>query len=100
MLSFDNFTVLAISHPVGLPDRALYWANGLEPGDFDLIVVKCPHTEYQMFDAWAEKNFNIDAPGATSANLRSLGHTICARPIFPLDDEVRFTPNPVLYQRR
>ena len=28
---------------------------------------------------------NVDAPGATSANLRSLGHTRCRRPIFPLD---------------
>jgi microcystin degradation protein MlrC len=100
VLRFDNFTVLAMSRPVGLPDRALYWANGLEPRNFDLIVVKCPHTEYHMFDAWVEKNFNIDAPGATSADLRSLGHTICARPIYPLDEGVTFTPAPVLYQRR
>jgi microcystin degradation protein MlrC len=100
VLRFRNFTVLAMSRPVGLPDRALYWANGLEPANFDLVVVKCPHTEYHMFDAWAEKNFNIDAPGATSADLRSLGHTICARPIFPLDDEVRFIPAPILYRRR
>jgi len=100
VLRFDNFTVLAMSRPVGLPDRALYWANGLEPRNFDLIVVKCPHTEYHMFDAWVEKNFNIDAPGATSADLRSLGHTICARPIYPLDEGVAFTPAPVLYHRR
>jgi microcystin degradation protein MlrC len=99
VLRFDNFTVLAMSRPVGLPDRALYWANGLEPRRFDLIVVKCPHTEYHMFDAWAEKNFNIDAPGATSADLKSLGHTICPRPMFPLDEEVQFTPTPVRYRR-
>ena len=99
VLRFGNFTVLTMSRPVGLPDRALYWANGLEPRRYDLIVVKCPHTEYHMFDAWAEKNFNIDAPGATSADLKSLGHTICARPIFPLDEEVQFTPKPVLYRR-
>ena len=50
--------------------------------DFDLIVVKSPHTEHHMFDSWSEKNFNVDAPGATSANLKSLGHAICARPIY------------------
>ena len=80
MLTFDNFTVVVLSRTVSLFDRAMYYANGLDPTDFDLIVVKSPHTEYHMYDAWVEKNFNVDAPGATSANLKSLGHTICARP--------------------
>jgi hypothetical protein len=53
-----------------------------------------------MFDEWAEKNFNIDAPGATSANLRSLGHTICQRPMYPLDPDVAFTPRPQLFGPR
>ena len=52
-----------------------------------------------MYDAWVEKNFNIDAPGATSANLKSLGHTICARPMYPLDENVAFTPNATIYAR-
>jgi hypothetical protein len=62
--------------------------------------VKSPHTEHQMYEAWAARNFNIDAPGATSANLRSLGHTICARPMFPLDEGVDFEPAARLYTRR
>ena len=98
VLTFGNFTVVAISRTVGLIDRSLFYANGLDPRDFDLIVVKCPHTEYQMFDAWVEKNFNIDVAGATSADLKSLGHTICARPVYPLDEGVTFTPKPVLYR--
>jgi microcystin degradation protein MlrC len=97
VLSFGNVTMQVISETVGLIDRSLYYASGLDPRDFDLIVVKCPHTEYQMYDAWVEKNFNIDAPGATSADLKSLGHTICRRPVFPLDEGVTFTPAPVLY---
>jgi hypothetical protein len=52
-----------------------------------------------MFDAWSEKNFNVDAPGATSANLKSLGHTICARPVYPLDEGVSFSPKAVIYRR-
>ncbi|HEX5326931.1 MAG TPA: M81 family metallopeptidase [Acetobacteraceae bacterium] len=99
VLSFGNFTVVVISRTVGLIDRALYYANGLDPRNYDLIVVKCPHTEYQMYDAWVEKNFNIDAPGATSADLLSLGHTICTRPIYPLDDGVTFEPTAVLFRR-
>ena len=92
VLTFDNFTVVVMSRSVSLFDRAMYFANGLDPTDFDLIVVKSPHTEHHMFDAWSEKNFNVDAPGATSANLKSLGHTICARPIYPLDENVAFAP--------
>ena len=99
VLRFGNFTVVVISRTVGLIDRALYYVNGLDPRTFDLIVVKCPHTEYQMYDAWVEKNFNIDAPGATSANLKTLGHTICARPIYPLDESVDFKPSATIYER-
>ncbi len=99
VLTFDNFTVVVFSRTLSLFDRAMYYSNGLNPRDFDLIVVKSPHTEYQMYDAWVEKNFNVDLPGATSANLPTLGHTICARPIFPLDADVSFTPCATLYSR-
>jgi microcystin degradation protein MlrC len=98
VLSFGNFTVVVMSRPVSLFDRAMYWSNGLEPKDFDLVVVKSPHTEYQMYDAWVEKNFNVDAPGSTSANLQSLGHRICARPIYPLDPIEDYTPKAELYR--
>jgi len=99
VLTFDNFTVVVFSKTLSLFDRAMYYSNGIDPKDFDLIVVKSPHTEYRMYDAWVEKNFNIDIPGSTSANLPTLGHTICARPIFPLDEGVEFTPRAVVYRR-
>jgi putative SOS response-associated peptidase YedK len=82
VLTFDGYTIVALSHTVGLQDRAMYYANGLDPRAFDLIVVKSPHTECHMYDAWVTKNFNVDAPGSTSANLPCLGHTICAQPMF------------------
>lgn len=97
VLTFDSFTVVVLTRPVALSDRSVYYANGLDPRKFDLIVVKSPHCEYRMYDAWVEKNFNIDAPGSTSANLKSLGHTICRRPIFPLDEDVSFEPQPIVY---
>jgi microcystin degradation protein MlrC len=99
VLVFDNTTVVVMSRTVSLFDRALYYSNGLDPQDFDAIVVKSPHTEFHMYDQWVEKNFNIDIPGATSANLPTLGHTICARPVFPLDEGVTFMPKPVIYAR-
>ena len=59
---------------------------------FDLIIVKSPPCRPEFFDEWSTINFNIDAPGATSANLHSLGHTICNRPIFPLEKNTKFDP--------
>ena len=97
VLEFDNFTVVVFSKTLSLFDRAMYYANGLNPTDFDLIVVKSPHTEHHMYEAWADANFNIDVPGATSANVKSLGHTICARPMYPLDENVEFQPKAALY---
>ena len=99
VLTYDNVTVVVMTRSVSLFDRAMYYAVGLNPRDFDLIVVKSPHTEYHMYDEWVEKNFNVDAPGATSANIRMLGHTICARPMYPLDEGVGFTPVATLYTR-
>ncbi|MBN9453316.1 MAG: M81 family metallopeptidase [Bosea sp.] len=98
VLTWDNVTVVVMSRSVSLFDRAMYYANGIDPTDFDLIVVKSPHTEFHMFDQWCARNFNIDAPGATSANLKSLGHTICARPIYPLDEGVTFAPRATIYE--
>jgi microcystin degradation protein MlrC len=100
VLTYGNATVVVMTRSVSLFDRAMYYAVGINPREYDLIVVKSPHTEYHMFDQWVEKNFNIDIPGATSANIRKLGHTICARPMFPLDDITGFTPEAVIYAGR
>ena len=54
-------------------------------------MVKSPGA-YKRYYTWAQKNYNLDVPGATSANLPTLGHTRCARPMYPLDDPPAFTP--------
>ena len=99
VLAAGAMTIVVFSRTLSLFDRAMYYSNGLDPKDFDLIVVKSPHTEFHMFDAWTRRNFNIDAAGSTSANLPTLGHRICARPMFPLDPGVDFTPSAALYRR-
>ncbi len=99
VLTFDNFTVLVISRPAFLFDRALYLSNGLQPAEFDLIVVKSPHTEFHMYEQWVSKSLNVDVPGSASADVARLGHQLCARPMFPLDVDARFTPRAGLYRR-
>ncbi len=97
VLEADNVTLVLSSRPVQLFDRSLFLAHGRDPKDFDLVVVKSPHTQKRFFEAYAIKNFNIDVAGSTSANLPTLGHKNCARPIFPLEPETTFTPKVEIY---
>jgi microcystin degradation protein MlrC len=99
VLHAGNNTLVVTSRPVHLFDRSLFLAHGQNPQYFDAVVVKSPHCQHQFYQDWAARMVNVDAPGATSANLRSLGHTRCRRPIFPLDDEVTFTPKACLLRR-
>ncbi len=92
VLRAGQITIIAVSRPVYLLDRSLFLAHGRDPRHFDLVVVKAPHCQDRFFSAWAAANFNIDAPGSTSANLKNLGHRICRRPIYPLDEGVTFEP--------
>lgn len=100
VLEADNITVVVTSRPVHLYDRSLFFAHGLDPKQFNLVVVKSPHCQPHMYAEWCGRLINVDAPGSTSANLRSLGHTRCRRPIFPLDSDVAFHPEVRLYARR
>jgi microcystin degradation protein MlrC len=100
VLEADNLTLVVTTKPVSLFDRSLFWSVGQEPKRFDLVVVKSPHCEPQMFRDWCGRLINVDAPGSTSAKLKRLGHKVCARPVFPLDPEVRFDREVRIYRRR
>lgn len=99
VLQVDRITLVVTSRPVHLFDRSLFYAHGQDPRDFDLVVVKSPHCQHHMYAEWCTRLINVDAPGSTSANLPTLGHTICRRPVFPLDAGVTFTPQAKLFSR-
>ncbi|HVT72086.1 MAG TPA: M81 family metallopeptidase [Lacunisphaera sp.] len=99
VLEADNFTIVASSRAVSLYDRSFFYAHGQDPRRFDAVVIKSPHCQHHMYEAWCVRMVNVDAPGSTSANLKSLGHTRCPRPIFPLDENVRFTPKAKVFRR-
>ena len=86
----ENFTIVCTSKPISLFDRSIFLGAGIDPKKYDLIVVKSPHCRPEFFDEWSQINLNIDAPGSTSANLHSLGHKICERPIYPLEENTKF----------
>ncbi len=97
VLRCGNIRIVAVSRPVHMMDRAIFLAHGLDPEAADLVVVKSPGA-YARFFAFAERNYIVDVPGATTANLARLGHVICPRPIFPLDANVTFEPRAERYE--
>ncbi len=99
VLQSGPVTYVLSSRPVSLYDRTIFLANGQDPHSFDMTVVKSPHCQPRFFADGAERLLNVDAPGATSANLPYLGHTRCARPVFPLDPGVEFEPKARVFRR-
>jgi len=99
VLQVGRHTIVVTSRPVSLYDRSLFLGHGQDPTRFDAVVVKSPHCQPHFFNTWAAQTLHVDAPGSTSANLSYLGHTICGRPIFPLDKDVVFEPQAKIYRR-
>jgi microcystin degradation protein MlrC len=99
VLLHGNISIVATTLPANLFDRSVFFAGGRNPKHYDLVVVKSPHCEPHMFVGWAARNFGIDAPGATSAKLESLGHTVCARPMYPLETHATFEARATLFAR-
>lgn len=99
VLEAGNVTWVVSTRAVSLYDRTLFLSHGQNPRNFDVVVVKSPHCQHEMYEAWCAKMIHVDAPGASSANLRSLGHVRCRRPIFPLDDQVPFSAHAQVFRR-
>ncbi|MHA3980820.1 M81 family metallopeptidase [Halovulum sp. GXIMD14794] len=91
-LRAGNVTIIAHSKPVQLFDRSLFLAHGEHPQAHDINIVKSPHCQPQLYDDWADTVLSVDAIGATSAQVQTLGHAVCQRPLYPLDDIATFTP--------
>lgn len=99
VLEVGRHIVVATSRPVSLYDRSLFYATGQDPKRFDLVVQKSPHCRYEFFAEWATALIGVDAPGSTSANLPYLGHTVCARPMYPMELDAEFVPEARVFRR-
>ncbi|NRA40594.1 MAG: MlrC C-terminal domain-containing protein, partial [Planctomycetes bacterium] len=97
VVQYKNICIVIISKAIHLFDRSLFIDLQINVKDFDIVVVKSPHTQYEFFSAWAQATYIIDVPGATSAKLQRLGHQLCQRPIFPLDEMPAFIPQTRTY---
>ena len=88
VLIVGNVTVLTTQRPVNIMGRRVFECHGLNPQHFDVVVCKSPNGFRTHYEAIAAAIVPVDAPGSTSANIKSLPFQHCARPTFPLDDNV------------
>jgi len=89
VLRHGAIRIVAVSRPVFMMDRAIFLAHELDLEQADLIVVKSPGAFARYF-TFATKNYVPDVAGSTSANLATLGHRVCVRPMFPIDPDVSY----------
>ena len=89
VLSAGTITIMVSERSVYVVGRKVFQAHGLEPTEFDLVVVKSPNGFRTYYEQLASRIVPVDVPGSTSANLRSLPFQHCRRPIFPLDEDVK-----------
>lgn len=90
-----GITVCCVSHPVVLMTDDVFLGLGHDPRNFDAVAIKTPHAQPEMFDDWAYANLGVDAPGATTADVSALGHTIARTPkqlLFPMDTNIDYKP--------
>ena len=88
VLKLDDIHIFVTERPVYVVGRKVFLAHGLDPTDYDVVVVKSPNGFRTYYESIASRIVPVDVPGATSANLKSLPFENCVRPIFPLDEEV------------
>lgn len=88
VLAIGTYTLMVTTLPVSIMDRHVFMACGLLPEHFDLVVCKSPNGFRPHYEAIASRIIAVDLPGSTSANLQSLPYQHCARPVFPLDEDV------------
>ena len=88
VLVSNNYSILVTERPIYIVGLRAFQAFGLEPSDFDLVVVKSPNGFRTWYESMTSLIVPVDVPGSTSANLKSLPFKNCVRPIFPLDENV------------
>ena len=97
--------IAAFGRTTAFNERWHFDDNGLVPEEFDVVIIKTPHAQPEMFDEWCLVNLNVDAEGSTTANVRKLadpidstpewavrGHFLMKRPCYPLEGSARTGP--------
>ena len=90
VLQHQSIDILVTERSAYFVGQRVFTSHGLDPADYDIVVVKSPNGFRPHFNDIAARICPVDVAGSTSANLQSLPFTNVQRPVFPLDEDVEF----------
>jgi len=77
-------------------DLNYFRAFGIEPTERRILVVKSAAHFRAAFGPIATKMIEVDAPGISTPRLSTLEYRALSRPIFPLDGDFEWSPQPLV----
>ena len=86
VLQSGSLFLQIMERPVFQGDTALYTSLGLDPRKAHIVVVKTPAAFRVDYGPFAAQVMLVDAPGATSSNLKSFNWRKLPRPFYPFDE--------------
>ena len=98
VLRTENADVLVTVAPASGSDPNGFRAFGIEPTDYQLVVVKANTSFRANYDSFIHAAYLSDTPGVGSADLCAMPFTHIPRPFYPFDhmDDYQL-PAPTLY---
>ncbi len=100
VLSIANTIDIVVCHQVaGNGDPQLYRAFGLEPKDYDLVVVKACSSFKAAYRKFAGMICPTDTPGAAASNLLSLDYKKLPHAFYPFSRLDGYRASDILYGR-
>ncbi len=82
--------ILISSERQQMLDKNLFRCVGIEPADYEIVVVKSQQHFRAAFGPIASAIIEVDADGLSTANLNARHYQKLRRPIYPLDKDVQF----------
>ena len=73
-------------------DLNFFRAFGIEPTERRILTLKSAAHFRAAFEPIATKVIEVETPGISSANLSSFSYERLRRPVYPLDDDARWSP--------
>ena len=92
VLDLDGIAVIVTDQRVQALDLSLFRSVGIEPTTARAIVVKSSVHFRAAFAPIAAAIIEVDTPGISSPHLERFAFQRVRRPIWPLDNDVVYTP--------
>ncbi|WP_051426306.1 M81 family metallopeptidase [Jiangella gansuensis] len=89
----DDGLLLAVhARPAATHSQVQFRIAGIEPREVRIIAAKGVHSPRAGFEPIASRLIWVNTPGATSADLATLGYRLRRKPMFPFEPDTAWAP--------